>query len=258
MISYHTDPTGYPVYKWRSAEVFSLQGASDFVTKLWSGITWVGGCRAEENFSSSMWCALDFDEGVSKGYAIEALHGFAFILAPTKSDGLEKGKGKPACDRFRILLKFADEIADLDVYRHNMRLMTERFRSDAQPIDGARCWQPSKCIEVAQFTGDALPVVYDIPVEETQQAKQEKIIEAIQERKARGLFPRHVKDFLKGRVERGTRNIELFRAACVLLHCGYDIREIRKIVGAIPEMRDHDKTEDTLKSACKRCQANYE
>jgi hypothetical protein len=265
MISYHADPSGYPVYKWFCAEVFTLSQVGDFVTKLWSNMAWVGGCRSEENFSCAMWCALDFDEGPTKADVISMMReaGLAYILAPTKSDGVAKAKTatskeKPACERFRVVLPFEDTIADLDVYRYNMTLLTQRFRADLQPVDGARCWQPSKFVEVAQLTGKAIPVNYEVPENETVAFKQAAVVERIKHRAAHRTFPRYVKEFLQGHINHGHRNKELFRCTCALLHFGYDIRKIRDLVSHIPTMQDHAGTEDTFKSACKRVGVDYE
>ena len=265
MLSFHrTDSSGYPNagYLWRN--VSSLDELSNFVTqKVWSPVIWAGGSRGAVKFRCARWCVLDYDDTLSKREAENLLEQFPFLLGPTKSDGIEKvsttGARKPARDRFRVVIPFSQTIWDRDVFEYNMRLVTKRFNADLLPYDAGRVWQPCKSVECIwhNATSSGLDVTLTIPVEETQQYKQQQLREKLKARKAAGIMSPVVKRFILGRIRPAERNDMLFKAACYFFEKGETVDQFRKRVYAMPAMSDHDKIESTIKSAAKRTGASY-
>ncbi len=252
MLSVHRAGEGFPTGGWETKEIFDLRVAAEAATRgVWSPIVWMGCYRHESNFSVCAWAVLDIDDGLPKAKAAELMKGVRFAILPTKSDGIVKGT-KPPCDRYRLIAPFEQPITVLDIYRHNMKQLALRFQADTQATDGARCWQKSKCVEVISETGAALPVIWEVPEQETSSFKNEQFKAYTERHKNAGVFPRRVQDFLLGNVSEGSRNKELFFCACVLFNYGYDFPKVLEIVEAIPGMTEVGVF-STLRSAAKRC-----
>jgi hypothetical protein len=260
---HQTIAAGYPVPGYDHQEVGTVEEVARCITgNVYGAAIWAGGSRREWGFCAARWCVLDFDEGVTKDEARQALDGLAYVLAPSKSDGIEKttpaGKVKPAQDRFRVLIPFSAPIWNLDVFRYNMKLAIKRFGSDPLPYDGGRVWQPSPRVETIR-SGKSLDVVMTVPLEETQEHKQlqmQRYGESLAKAGA-GALPRRVWRFLDGEITPSQRNVELFKVACLLFSLGWTVEKVKNLVLSIPEMADHDKIDSTLKSAAKRTGAAF-
>lgn len=89
----------------------------------WSPITFKRNYRNGKNFSSASMIVLDFDDGTpSLSEAIERVSecGMAVIVTTTVSHQKEK-RGKPKCDRYRIIYPTSSECKNVDEYCWNMR-----------------------------------------------------------------------------------------------------------------------------------------
>lgn len=263
MLSMHPSiAAGYPNAGFLGFECFDLRKLCDYVTRnVYSPCIWAGGSRNEWKFRAAYWCALDFDDTLTKLEAVEALRGYKYVLAPSRNDGKDKytstGKLKPARDRFRVLMPFKHIVYDKDVFSYNMRLAIKRFDSDPLPYDAGRIWQPSSTIEILQEEGECLDVKIEVPIEETQSFRQQQIADYATSRAKGHAWPKRVLRFIDGSVTEGERNSELFFTACFLFQAGWTVEAVRKLVADIPEMHGHDKTESTLKSAAKRTGAAF-
>lgn len=249
---HHSVVAGYPNAGFDAYARYDLGGVSDFVTsRVYSPCVWAGGKRGEVYFRAACFCVLDFDETLTKQEAVEQLRGLAFLLAPTKSDGVAKGT-KPARDRFRVVVPFASTIYNRDVFAWNMKLAIRKFNADPLPYDAGRIWQPSTRIETVQLRGDVLDISTDIPVEETQSYKQTKIKDYVQSRAAVHAYPKRVSRFLDGEYQEGEWNNELFFTAAFLFQAGWTVERLRKIVYEVYPSGSHEKTESTIRSAASR------
>lgn len=259
MLSVHEWPKGHPKFKFQTVHAERIEELSGFVTKhVWSGVIWVAGTREEANFVMAEWAVLDFDEGMTLEEAYATFDSFRYVIGVTKSHQLvkkksETSKEKPACDRFRIALKFQTPIFDLDVYRYNMKTLIHAYGSDPQGYNGAMIWQPCKEIVKVKPEGNLVPVVEEIPLEETSGHRQEKISEYVAAFKRNKNFPPRVRAFLQGRIEEGEKNKELFYTACTLFNMDWNFERVLTRVRQIPGMDAHENLETTLKSAAKRC-----
>lgn len=261
MISTHPDKSGYPVAGWEGFECYDLRQLCNFVTGLWSPMIWCGNKRHETVFSCAYWCALDYDEGLTKAEAREVFKGYRYLLGPTKSDGIEKfsdsGRSKPACDRYRVVLPFARPIFDIEVFRYNMKLAANTFKTDVQAVDAARVWQPCASVETIVLEGVALDVVTEVPVEETQAFKSKNISNFLERKRKGSKLPPRTFNFLAGNIRPGEINKELYVACCTLFTYGWTVAKVRESISKIPAIQAHDKIESTIKSAARKTGADY-
>lgn len=261
MISVSTVSSGFPSSGFQMLDTlgvacpedkFGLDTISSVITlQVWSHCLYAGNYRLEKFFSGSFYCVLDFDENVTKQEALDKLAGYALILGPTKSDGIAKS-GKPACDRFRVVLPWESPIDQLDVYKYNARLINQRFSSDEQTFDGARLWQPCKNIETKILSGKPMEVIWDIPASETQAHKNKAMSNAQGFLRESKTLSKSTMDFLSGRSVQGTLNKSLFTTVCELGSFGMDLDDIRILLNKVGDVSKWDKFESTLRSAAKR------
>jgi hypothetical protein len=115
----------------------------------WSPIVWAGGVRKSDCFAAALWCALDFDDGV---YTLAdacddvASAGLTHVIGTTKSHGKAKDNA-PACDRFRLLLRFDRVVDSRALYERAMRAAMQDFNgADKSCKDAARFFFP--CMEI--------------------------------------------------------------------------------------------------------------
>jgi len=257
LISVHKERFGFPVWGFEARENLEC-----ITSNVWSAILWAGGARQESNFSYCEYAVLDYDEGVTLLEAREMFQNFKCVIGTTKSHGIAKQKtetshAKPACDRFRVIIPFTEPIYDLDIYRYNMMILTQKYKSDPQPIDGGRIWQPCRGIVFARATGATINVLKDVPEKYTTVYKNEKIVEYTNTWKAKMDYPPRVKSTLRGCFMPGTRNKELFFTACFLLNTGNSLHETKKMLERVPGMIEHEGFYDTLKSAAKKCGVSW-
>ena len=115
----------------------------------WSPIVWVGGVRKSDAFAAALWCALDFDDGaytIAQACDDVTSAGLAHVIGTTKSHGMPKGDA-PACDRFRMLLRFDRVVDSRATYERVMRAAMQDFTSaDKSCKDAARFFFP--CVDI--------------------------------------------------------------------------------------------------------------
>lgn len=120
------------------------------------------GQRHTKNFSYADVIGLDVDDGMSldeasKVFAEQKLHGF---IALSKSHGVEK-QGKPACDRFRIVVIPNKRITNKDVFDATFSALASLFgnATDDNSKDCARFYNPASKGLYKVFWGEPFPVI---------------------------------------------------------------------------------------------------
>jgi hypothetical protein len=126
-------------------------GLQTIIKSVWAPAIYKGGIRLEKMWLNCAIAALDFDDGMSLETALETFKDYAHIIATTKSHGI---KG----DRFRVILFFELPISNLELYKHNMKILTDKFGADKACKDGARFFYPCKD-SVSVRNGAKLPVL---------------------------------------------------------------------------------------------------
>jgi hypothetical protein len=249
-ISVVFDEPGYHTEGYELTRIPDWEVLGKLVTKYaWSNCLYAGQYRKEKFFSGSCFCVLDIDDGLTKKEAKERLGSLTYLLGPTKSDGIPKN-GKPACDRFRVIIPWEEPIYRLDIYKYNMRKVISEFSGDSQTSDGGRVWQPCAKVETIKSSGTHLPVIYDIPLEDTNEYKQKRMSEIFDYRKKSKTLSARAKDFLQGHHIKGEMNNHLFSVACELFNHGHSLEDLRNIFGSIGVTKWHNY-ESTVRSAAR-------
>jgi len=216
---------------------------------VWSNILWAGGHRREENFLSSYYCVFDYDDGLTIDKALELFSKYQFILGTTKSHQIDKGKNKPACDRFRVVVPWQKPIAKIDVYRFNIKKAIAHFKSDPVAYDGARLWQPCKKIVASSYEGKLMPVQWELPDEDKSENLNQKFEDVKKYYEETNSVPAYVRDFLCGIYNEGEINTVLFKTCVALFNRGLSYEEILTKMNRLTHLKDHQDLETTIKSA---------
>lgn len=226
MISYHPDKIDTKA-AWAYHKGFKI-AATDDVKRIakgicryvWSPIIWKDGIRAQNNFLSAAWCVLDFDDGMTVKEAKEIFADKIHIIGTTKSHQVAKGD-VPACDRFRVFLKFVKPITDLRLYRCNMERLVHEYHSDKACKDGARYFFP--CKEIVSCVDFGREVSVNVFVPDSFEKFVPKFSPAYAQAK---IIPRWLEKELSVAQPVGIRNNWVFSKSIVLAECGYSKDEI--------------------------------
>lgn len=208
-----------------------------FITEnVWSPIVWQRGKRAEKNFASALWIALDFDRGsMSLIDAVEEFGDYAHVIGTTKSHQVEKHGA--TCDRFRVLLRSDEVISDLAKYRHVMAHVVRTFDADEACKDGARFFYPCTKI-VSAKEGRPFPVSMidppkkqaDPPIDWSDVARTARVPKS--NGKKFRTFTHTTNHFLLYGAPEGSRNVTVFKVCCDMFRKGISEEEIYATVAS--------------------------
>lgn len=257
MISYHTLLGGAPAAYSQGFLVADTNDVSRLargITRyVWSPCVWKDGKRCQENFLRADWAVLDFDSGeMTLEEACRIFCDTIHLIGTTKSHQIAKD-GKPACDRFRVVLKLERTTTDLGEYRATMASLVTRYPADPAPKDGARFFFP--CREIASSLDEGYTEQLVMPTESPLTPEQEAIKRSVRRLRYErlGKLPGWVSAFLKqGRLVRGGgRNNTVYAVVRELSDLGFEEEEIRKLVDSAPIDRKGLKLDATIKSGMK-------
>ena len=131
---------GFEIFPWTGLDLV----AEVICERVWSPIIWIDGQRKRANFLACDLLVLDFDDGrPTLAEACDLFCNYAHIIATTKSHRQEKD-GKPACDRFRLVVPFAETVTDIAKYEYTLAVVTKKTGADKSAKDGGRFFWPSK------------------------------------------------------------------------------------------------------------------
>lgn len=131
---------------------------------------WGGGIRERANFRFADWFALDFDEGMTLEEAVKIFSPYIHIIATSKSH--QKAKGKtPACDRFRVFLRFIPRCVDRYDYEATADVLIKKYKAD-KCRDAARFFWPCREVISLKYWGD---VVEPVDAQEIARKKAHKL-----------------------------------------------------------------------------------
>lgn len=187
----------------------------------WSPIIWNGGRRAKVYFSHSHLCALDFDDGRwSVDDAVNALkqRGLAGFIGTTKSHRVSKD-GKPATERFRLVLPWDGVITDARTYEQNMSMLVQRLPADKACKDAGRFFWPCKEIVYYQHGTKLEWAPYSVPAPRKPSYSATCASQLKQ-------FPVWMENELAGGISVGSRNRTAFRFAAYLKRLGFNERDV--------------------------------
>ena len=213
----------------------------------WSPNQWLdGGRRRQSSWTRALYCVLDFDDGVmtldqAKMSFADCIH----IIGTTRSHQRPKGD-LPACDRFRVLLRFQRPIEDLKEFRASQAFWIGRFGSDESCIDGARFYWPCTSIVSIQTDGDTVEVIQPIVRKSTRNYDAYRSARVI---------PAHMHPTLRRGAEAGERNSTCFRLAAELTRCGFDGEQVFSIIDRSPIALSPDEKRRAVANGIKAAKA---
>lgn len=130
-----------------------------------SPIIYKGGHRHTNNFISSNWIGLDFDEGPSLEEITRAFCDVIHVIGTTKSHQIIKGTNPP-CDRFRVFLRLPVTITSIKEYKQILAWYTKTYESDTNCKDAARFFWPCKEITSICDDGDLVDIKKDESIDD--------------------------------------------------------------------------------------------
>ncbi len=222
MISY-IKFSGYDAYKYNSnfSVLKNMNLFNETITTcVWSPILWMGNVRRAENFLSSAFLVLDFDDAgdFTMAELDDSLKDHKRIIATTKSHTITN-------ERYRLIIPFTQAITDLHTYKYNYKKALEKYHwADKSCTDGARLFFPSKSIVTsdreAEYTWDVLA------------PEPEKTFEAAP---VTGKIPPWCLGFInRGDLRNGSRNMTIFSVAMDLFHQGFSEDDVRCLIRRAP------------------------
>ena len=258
IISYHPSPVD-ATKSWQYSKGFVSRDAQSFAelaetigTKVWSPILWMDGKRKQDNFLRADLVALDFDDGeMSLEEACRIWCDTNHIIATTKSLGLSKG-GKPACDRFRVILELSETISELKHYKETMRCLVNAYPCDPACKDGGRFFYPCRQIVSVVNDGYTEDPVFLSPWKE--ELRQNARLQQKAKFQSTGVYPIWLNAFLEdGCVIGNGRNHTVYCAVRRLLELG--VPECEAVVRVrrspvVSKSFSEAELESVIKSAC--------
>jgi len=197
----------------------------------WSPIVWKEGLRLAQNFLSSQFIALDFDNGeltLSRAKELLGEMGVSYILGTSKSHQLTKtsasGVVTPACDRFRVVMMWERPITSREVFEYNMRFNMGLWPCDPSCKDAARFFFP--CREIVAVNRGSRIEICDVPTEENREVMKQRIANRMKEHRENGTMPSWISAAISEGVEEGGRHVMCYRLGANLSKLGYPEEEI--------------------------------
>lgn len=214
------------------------------VKRFWSPIVWFNGYRKGINFFFSDLFVLDFDKGY---WSLEDASAFckngkyAYLIGITKNHQKFKEEGG-VCDRFRIVIPWAERIKDRECFKQNMLRITAQFPADQKCKDAAREFRPFRDIIEFSEQGQRMPFrPYTRPCEPEPTREPTAY-------QTSGLLPRWLRAMMVERPLEGDRNDHIFKLACKLAEHGFSEQRCIEEALAAPTDLPREEVIRTAKS----------
>lgn len=155
-ISISNENVEHPVHEYKSLEVTNEEFI-DLITRTnaFSAQQFKDGHRKDKNIigdQNTLW--LDFDNGISINEAREKFKDYWFVIYTTKNHQIKKNN-KPACDRFRLILKTKNPLPKKkEEYRNLMLNIINEFDADNACKDISRYYRGNRNAEIIVNNGD--------------------------------------------------------------------------------------------------------
>lgn len=220
---------------------------------VWSPCVWLQGHRTQLNFEFADWCVLDFDNGeLTLEQAIQNFCDCVHVIGTTRNHQRVKG-GKPAVDRFRVMLKFDERIDNLRLYRYQMFVASRHWPCDPACKDGARFFFP--CTDIVSVSADGYTHEIDQDIPESFDRAPPSVRRDI----AAGVVPRSVQRSLNCVIPVGERNTAVYGIAKDLRRCGFEAGTILHMILKSATYRETivspkllKEINETVASACRK------
>jgi hypothetical protein len=237
----------------QTTQVASLAGLAEVTTKVnWSPFTFAsnkGRNIAAVNYSQLM--VFDVDEGnlLSAEACAEILkgEGVSFLILSTRHHGVPK-KGKPACDRYRVILVLKEPVEGYENYKILQKGYAHKLGIPEDTVSNDLFYYKSVLLLYAEYEG--LTIDTSIPNAKSIAAvvsPANQLTLTLNKRRLSSLS----EDFLSNGAPDGTWNSRLFKAAADAKDSRYSLEEFTTRAEAINGYLD-DSDHSTIASAFKR------
>jgi len=222
-VSYHPDPVEASK-SWRYSKGFITKEVHNYfelsqviLNHVWSPILWMDGRRKQDNFLSSDFMVLDFDDGeTTLAQALEIWSDTNHIIGSTKSHQVEKNG--IVCDRFRVILKLEKPATRLVDYRYTISKLIDQNDCDPACKDGGRFFYPCTTIVSVCNTGfdEDLFVLQPHMERRMEETRKRERIDYLEH----GDIPGWIEGALVKGVPKGSRNNKTYGITRALLDLG--------------------------------------
>lgn len=211
-------------------DVLSMQHLAKLVTNNlnWSSGVFSNNKRNNENFERADTIALDYDDTLSLDEALTIFAPYKHVIYTSSNHQKAKvvnkktGATKPACDRFRVILKLTTPITDIATYYSTWHSLEATFpHLDPQCKDPARLWYPG---ELVSFSDQGLTI--DTVAQKIQEPTT--VTPAIGE--LTGMLSNRTYKFLLFGAPDGQWNRELTKASIDLMEQGYSFSDAKTLL----------------------------
>jgi len=212
---------------WRQAEVRrGALFAEILTTSVWSPAAMTGGRRCKEAFGGARLLALDFENPeYPLAQAINEWCDTVHWIGTTRNH--QREKGGITCDRFRLVVPWAETITDADVYQYNYKVIGDRYGADMQCNDTARLFFPCQQVVSMNLEGE-FQLVLTPPAEwMDRKLRYQQRSETYQRA---GFIPGFVRRKLEVSIPTGKRNITWYGLAKDLAGHGFSQFEIVQMI----------------------------
>lgn len=273
MISFHPekydDKKPWQYWKdWKIHPSTSVKSVAEAISRyVWSPIIWEGGHRKEKNFRRADYLVMDFDTPeMTLEEAVNTFSDTIHVIGTTRNHQKEKN-GIPACDRFRVAIKFEAPVKDIYTYRHNLSKACDHYPADPQCVDGARFLFP--CTRIISMSEEGYKAdIYPLPKPlntylEDERKKEEAYKKAFELRAKYGTPPPWVIFSLKEEIPKGQRNKKIYQISKDLFKSGFSMEEVTPMIfganfeGGLDEELKRS-IRPTINSAYKASQSDFQ
>lgn len=218
-----------------------FEGLKEIITsRSWAGASFNADRRTKSEFRSIDLMVLDIDDGMSLDEARFAFMQYRHIIALSKSHQKEKD-GKPAVDRFRVVLFLSQPITDNAVYEATWYWCKKQWPAiDDACKDSSRFWFASPEVVQADSDGEEVPVASKEDVEGLAQARSEHAVSQVTPEffTDKGELARATLRLLHTGQVSGNRNNLLTKATFDAIEQGYSKEEWKEILATSIGTRD--------------------
>lgn len=212
---------------WRQIEVKRASLFSEILTtSVWSPARMNGGRRCLAAFAGTQLLALDFENPeYSLEQAMREWCDTIHWIGTTRNH--QREKGGICCDRFRLVVPWAEDITDPDIYNYNYACVAEAYGADTQVKDVARLFFPCQEVVSVNLEGERQPVK-PLPVawiERRERWAQRKTTNV-----RIGFIPLYIRRKLEIQIPAGTRNTTWYGFAKDLASYGFEEERLVEMI----------------------------
>ena len=232
-------------YGWQEVDTRSSDEFSQIITnRVWSPCIFKDGHRCIDSFTEARLLVLDFDHpGYTLAQATEEWRDTIHWIGTTKNH--QREKNAIVCDRFRLIVPFAEAITSSEKYRYNYQRIARLYdTADQSTKDGGRLFFP--CQKVVSVCLDGEPqAVAEIPVDELARTRRNTEIRDFQ--RANKIIPNRLRAAFELPIPSGRQSNVIYGASKELASYGFTQERLMAMFLASPTYAGKVLSASTIK-----------